>query len=159
MDLFDLSGHLTDAALDALVRGDVLPELSRLEAGEHLAFCDVCLLRYTARLTDDVLLQPPVSCRESLWRRIRMRSLRLLTSRYATAAAGVALMAAVLWGGAGLGGTLPPKRQEHLPAISQQFQSWPQRWSDSLGGAFSHLSGFFEQFDGGGTPPQGGTIS
>ena len=36
MTCFRPDGHLTDAALAALVRGDPLPELERLELAEHL---------------------------------------------------------------------------------------------------------------------------
>ena len=40
MTCFRPDGHLTDAALTALVRGDCLEELDRLELAEHLAYCD-----------------------------------------------------------------------------------------------------------------------
>ena len=49
MTCFRPDGHLTDAALTALVRGDCLEELDRLELAEHLAYCDQCLQRYTER--------------------------------------------------------------------------------------------------------------
>ena len=42
MTCFRPDGHLTDAALTALVRGDCLEELDRLELAEHLAYCDQC---------------------------------------------------------------------------------------------------------------------
>ena len=48
MTCFRPDGHLTDAALTALVRGDCLEELDRLELAEHLAYCDQCLQRYTS---------------------------------------------------------------------------------------------------------------
>ena len=45
MELFDqTSGCLTNEGLQALADGQ-LDELSRLEAAEHLAFCDACLDR------------------------------------------------------------------------------------------------------------------
>ena len=80
-------GHLTDEALTALILGTDADELGRLEMAEHLAFCDQCLQRYTDLLAAGTLLTPAKSCQESLWRRIRARTLHLLTSRYATAAA------------------------------------------------------------------------
>ena len=46
MKLFRDDGHLTDEALTALA-GESLDDLSRLEIAEHLAFCDLCLQRYT----------------------------------------------------------------------------------------------------------------
>lgn len=91
MELFDRNGHLTEEALAALIRERELDELGRLEAAEHLAFCDLCLQRYMDALAGAELLTPERSCRESLWVRIRMRTVRLVTSRYATAAAAVAL--------------------------------------------------------------------
>ena len=144
MELFDPSGHLTDRALLALVRNEELDELARLELAEHLAYCDRCLQRYTALLADAPLLVPAHSCRESLWRHIRVRTLRLLTSRYATAAAAVALALTVLWGSA----AVPLPKRPSLPEIPQRLQSWPQRWSDSLDGALSRFNDMFDDLGG-----------
>ena len=59
MELFNKEGHLTDEGLRAVVDG-TLDEMGRLEASEHLSFCDSCLVRYTELLADDTLLvQPP----------------------------------------------------------------------------------------------------
>ena len=96
MELFDQHGHLTDEALRALTENAPMDELSRLEVAEHLAFCDQCLQRYTLYLAGQPTLVPAHSCQESLWRRIRQRSIRLITSRYATAAAAVVLALTVL---------------------------------------------------------------
>ena len=144
MELFDPSGHLTDRALLALVRNEELDELARLELAEHLAYCDRCLQRYTALLADVPLLVPAHSCRESLWRRIRVRTLRLLTSRYATAASAVALALTVLWGSA----AVPLPKRPSLPEVPQRLQSWPQRWSDSLDGALSRFNDMFDDLGG-----------
>ena len=146
MELFDPSGHLTDRALLALVRNEELDELARLELAEHLAYCDRCLQRYTALLADVPLLVPAHSCRESLWRRIRVRTLRLLTSRYATAAAAVALALTVLWGSAAVS----------LPEAPRHFQSWPERWSDTLDGGLSRLNTMFDDLGAAFRPAQGG---
>lgn len=153
MDLFDPSGHLTDRALLALVRSEELDELDRLEMAEHLAYCDRCLQRYTVLLTDAPLLTPARSCQESLWRRLRVRTLRLLTSRYATAAAAVALALTVLWGSAGVS---LPQREPILPEIPQRLQHWPARWNDSLDGALSRFNGMFDDLGGASRPAQGG---
>ena len=56
MELFDAKGCLSEEGLQALVGGQ-LDETQRLEAAEHLAYCDRCMDRYTALLTDDVLEQ------------------------------------------------------------------------------------------------------
>ena len=94
MTCFRPDGHLTDAALTALVRGGCLEELDRLELAEHLAYCDQCLQRYTELLSEGPMLTPARSCRESLRRRIRQRAVQLGGSRYATAAAAVTRRAA-----------------------------------------------------------------
>ena len=52
MELFDAKGCLSEEGLQALVGGQ-LDETQRLEAAEHLAYCDRCMDRYTALLTDD----------------------------------------------------------------------------------------------------------
>ena len=144
MELFDPAGHLTDGALLALAHEEVPDELARLEMAEHLAYCDQCLYRYTALLAEAPLLTPAHSCRESLWRRVRARTLRLLTSRYATAAAAVALALTVLWGSA----AVPFPQRPSLPEVPQRLQSWPQRWSDSLDGALSRFNDMFDDLGG-----------
>ena len=56
MDVFREDGHLTDEALTALTQAS--PEgLARLEIAEHLAFCDLCLERYTAMLAGTAVHQ------------------------------------------------------------------------------------------------------
>ena len=156
MELFDPSGHLTDRALLALVRNEELDELARLELAEHLAYCDRCLQRYTALLADAPLLVPAHSCRESLWRRIRVRPLRLLTSRYATAAAAVALALTVVWGSGRLDFVRLPIPPEDRPSVSEGLQRWSARWSDSLDSAMSGFNDFFSGLGRWTPPPQGG---
>lgn len=130
MKLFRDDGHLTDEALTALA-GESLDDLSCLEIAEHLAFCDLCLQRYTLALEPQPLLTPSRSCRESLMRRIRERTLHLITSRYATAAAAVALALTVVWGS---GSLIPPEVQTHEAPAAQTASdpSWAQRWSEAL---------------------------
>ena len=74
MELFREDGHLTDRALEALVSGRELSEMDRLEMSEHLAFCDLCLSRYTQQLMDEGLMTPAHSCRDTIWWRIRRRA-------------------------------------------------------------------------------------
>ena len=62
MELFDQNGCLTEEGLHAVIGGQ-LDELGRLEAAEHLSYCDKCMDRYTALLTADVLEEPPRSAR------------------------------------------------------------------------------------------------
>ena len=58
MELFREDGCLSDEGLHALTAGQ-LDELGRLEAAEHLSYCDKCTDRYTALLTADALADPP----------------------------------------------------------------------------------------------------
>ena len=145
MEYFRPDGHLTDEALAALVRSEPLDELVRLELAEHLAYCDDCLQRYTDLLAEDALLSPARSCRESLWVRLRMRTLRLVTSRYATAAAAVVLALTVLWRAP----TVQLPRETPMPEVSQRFQGWPERWNDSMRDALSQFNDLFDGLGGG----------
>lgn len=149
MEVFRLDGHLTDEALTALAQGGDLDELERLEIAEHLSFCDLCLQRYTDALTDVPLLTPQRACREALWRRIRLQALQLITSRYATAAAAVALALTVVWGSGTPAPTQPP---EERPALSQRVHLHLSWWNTSLDQAVSGISDFFQTIQGGTNP-------
>ena len=94
-ELFRPDGHLTDEGLQALIGGE-LDELGRLEAAEHLSFCDACLVRYTALLEGDVLQEPPTDQTLPVMRRLRRRAAQALMSRY-TAAAAAVLITGTLW--------------------------------------------------------------
>ena len=119
MELFDrTSGCLTDEGLQALADGQ-LNELSRLEAAEHLAFCDACLDRYTALLAGPMIVQPPQDLQKPVWQRIRSQIFRVLTNRYATAAAAVAI-AFCLWGSGLFQGLVPTADAQLTPALQLQ---------------------------------------
>ena len=144
--VFREDGHLSDRALAALARNeDRFDELERLEIAEHLAFCDECLQRYTLALEGGDLLVPERSCQKTLWARIRSRALRLAVSRYATAAAAVTLALTVLWGGTGVE-FHHPVLPEDRPSISRQLTGLTGEFSDSLRGAASGFSNFFDGF-------------
>lgn len=144
--VFREDGHLSGEALEALARNeDCFGELERLEIAEHLAFCDYCLQRYTMALEDGVLLVPERSCQKTLWVRIRGRALRLITGRYATAAAAVALALTLLWGGERVEFTRP-SLPEDRPSISRQLTDVTGEISDSLHQTVSGLSDFFDGF-------------
>lgn len=152
MDIFRRDGHLTDEALAALVSGQSLDETTRLEIAEHLAFCDLCLQRYTDALAGTELLTPERSCQENLWRRIRTRAARLFLNRYAAAAAAVALALTMLWGSAGV--TLPerPPLPEDRPTVSDGLR----KWNESLDSAMSGVNEFFDGLGRMASPAQGG---
>lgn len=90
MNLFLDNGHLTDEGLQALI-DDNLDEMQRLEVSEHLSFCDECLVRYTDLLTDPICMEPEHDLVLPVMQRLRKKALRVITSRYATAAAAVVL--------------------------------------------------------------------
>lgn len=77
LDLFDQNGHLTDEALQALIREEDLDELQRLEISEHLSFCDACTARYTDLLCDDVLQSPPVPLYGEIMKKVQKKERRL----------------------------------------------------------------------------------
>lgn len=137
MDIFREDGHLSDAALTALAAGELPDELSRLEAAEHLAWCDLCLQRYTDTLSAAQLLSPPHSCARSVWRRIQARTLRLLTSRYATAAAAVALALTVVWG----------SREFDMQPRLPESASFAQAYSSALDDARGKFDDFFDRLE------------
>ncbi len=142
MERFRADGHLTNEALAALVRDDSLDELGRLEIAEHLSFCDLCLQRYTDLLCGAELLTPERSCQKTLWARVRTRTLRLVTSRYATAAAAVTLALTMLWGGREIQFT-HPALPELRPAAAD-LRAWPERWNDALSETLSDVTDFFD---------------
>ena len=141
MKLFQSDGHLRAEALRALAQNHPLEELERLEIAEHLAFCDLCLQRYTQALTEYALLTPAHSCRETIWHWIRSRTLRILSSRYATAAAAVAIALTLLWAEI----PLPQAITAEGPRLVEQIQDWPERWSDSIGAMMEHFILFLDQ--------------
>ena len=160
MDAFRSDGHLTDEILTALAGGEELEELTRLEAAEHLSFCDLCLDRYTEKLTGAELMTPARSCREGIWSRIRSRTLRLVTSRYATAAAAVALALTMLWGGTLFSdrAVVPGNRGEVLETLQEAVTSWA-RWPQTLTDAFSNFADFFDHRGADAPATQGGGYS
>ena len=144
MEAFRADGHLSEEALQMLAQNQaVFDGLQRLETAEHLAFCDYCLQRYTETLETAPLLTPRTSCQRSLWARVRVRAIRLAVSRYATAAAAVALALTVLWGGETMEITRPVFPEDR-PSISRRLTSWTGALSDSLDQAVSGLSQFFD---------------
>ena len=147
---FRPDGHLTDEALQALAAGAPMEELERLEAAEHLAFCDQCLLRYTRMLTPPTLLEPPAELEQTLWRRLRRKTAQLLMSRYATAAAGIVLVTA-LWAGGIFQGLMNSTLELSGPAegptvFQEEFSTWPERYTQALQEGFSGLRDWWFDF-------------
>ena len=95
MDLFRDDGCFTDEGLHALIDGQ-LDEMGRLEAAEHLAYCDKCMDRYTALLTADVLEEPPHPAHKAVMTTIFLRLMQNTWGRAAVAAV-AAVLALTMW--------------------------------------------------------------
>ena len=95
MELFDQNGCLTEEGLHAVIGGQ-LDELGRLEAAEHLSYCDKCMDRYTALLTADVLEEPPRSARGAVMGTIWVRLMQNTWGRAAVAAV-AAVLVLTMW--------------------------------------------------------------
>lgn len=110
-NLFDTAGCLTQSGLEAL-REDRLDDLGRLEAAEHLTFCDRCLARYTALLESIQLSAPMRDLIPQVQALMRMRTFRVMTNRYVSVAAAIVLVLA-LWR-FGLFGAAPAAAPEEM---------------------------------------------
>ena len=97
LELFREDGCLTDEGLQALRNGQ-LDELERLEAAEHLSYCDKCMDRYTALLTADVLETPPRRVHGTIMTTIWVRLMQSTYGRVAVAGV-AAVLALSLWPG------------------------------------------------------------
>ena len=101
MELFDQNGCLTEEGLHAVIGGQ-LDELGRLEAAEHLSYCDKCMDRYTALLTADVLEEPPRSARGAVMTAVFVQLMQNTWGRAAVAAV-AAVLALTMWKTGALG--------------------------------------------------------
>lgn len=95
MELFRDDGCFSEEGLHALLSGQ-LDEMGRLEAAEHLAYCDRCMDRYTALLTADALETPPRSARSAVMTTIWVRLMQSTLGRGAVAAV-AAVLALTMW--------------------------------------------------------------
>lgn len=126
MELFDQNGCLTEEGLHAVIGGQ-LDELGRLEAAEHLSYCDKCMDRYTALLTADVLEEPPRSARGAVMGTIWVRLMQNTWGRAAVAGV-AAVLALTLWRSGALlqitqlGGGLKTGPAEPSTGQSQLYQ-------------------------------------
>lgn len=145
-NLFDQAGHLTDAGLHAL-RDGTLDELGRLEAAEHLTFCDLCLMRYTAMLEamPEKLQKPMRDLIPQVQALMRMRSIRVMTNRYVSVAAAVVL-AFGLWQFSAFGRGLAKGWAPADPATLAPRTSFSQTMLQAFGGVCDGLNGIFDSF-------------
>ena len=127
MELFDENGCLTDEGLQALTKGQ-LDEMGRLEAAEHLSYCDRCMDRYTALLTADVLETPPRSAHKAVMTAIWVRLMQNTWGRAAVAAV-AAVLALTMWRSGMVGQLLGFRQQLHswVPETGQSQTQEPEQ--------------------------------
>lgn len=128
MELFREDGCLSDEGLHALTAGQ-LDELGRLEAAEHLAYCDKCTDRYTALLTADALADPPRDVRRTVMSTIWVRLMQNTYGRVAVASV-AAVLALSMWKAGTLGRITRLGSELNTvlpPAQSQEAEPEPQK--------------------------------
>ena len=131
--LFDSIGCLTTDGLQAL-QADRLDDLGRLEAAEHLTFCDRCLARYTALLDSIRLSAPMRDLIPQVQALMRLRRFRVLTNRYVSMAAAIVL-AFALWRFGAFGSlSAVGRRPSELPDAPRTSVS------DMMSGALTSIS-------------------
>lgn len=168
MDLFRDDGCLTDEGLQALLDG-TLDELGRLEAAEHLSFCDRCLDRYTALLTGSALGQPARDLSRPVGRTILIRLMQNVYGRIAVAGV-AAVLALTLWRGGSLGlilarnassleayepeqiappaaSELPPRSNYTEPPRPEEKTSVAQKAHQAVSGLWDALTGAADHAD------------
>ncbi len=137
----DETGCLTSFALQSLMDGS-LEELERLEVSEHLSYCDLCVERYTALLSDDMLMEAPELLKQSVLTQLRKKLAKVFVDRYFHMGV-AACLTLVLWS-TGVFATFgelvlsPPRLEEALPAekprvsISQRLEDFTDSIEDGL---------------------------
>lgn len=127
MELFRDDGCMTETGLQALLDGQ-LDEMGRLEAAEHLSYCDHCMDRYTALLTADALESAPHGMRGAVMGGVWVR---LMQNTYGRAAvAGVAaVLALTMWRSGTLGQITQFGCQ--LQTLYPTVQSWQETSTES----------------------------
>ena len=132
----DETGCLTDGALAGLMEGS-LDELQRLEVSEHLSYCDACVERYTALLTDGVLLEAPELMKQSVLAALRRRAAKVFVNRYFHMAVAASLTL-VLWGSGVFNSfgevrlVRPPEARNPEASISWRLNSFASDVSDGV---------------------------
>ena len=120
MELFREDGCMTDAGFRAMMDGR-LDELGRLEAAEHLSYCDQCMDRYTALLTADALETPPHSAHKAVMAAVWVRLMQNTWGRAAVAGV-AAVLAFTMW----RSGTI-----DQLLNFRQELYTWTPETSQS----------------------------
>ena len=144
--LFEPDGCLSGEGLRALVREE-LDEEQRMEASEHLDFCDRCVDRYAAALSGVELLAPPKPAAPEVMEAIRSRTRKLFFGRLMRVSV-AAVMALVIWNGLlfGNGGLFKlsadwvNSRPEREHAVTQTVGGWGSGLNDLMNGLNSWMN-------------------
>lgn len=155
MELFDQSGHLTDEGLKAVVEG-ALDELGRLEASEHLGYCDACLDRYTLLLAGDVLVAPKRELAGPVLRRLRKKKAQRFEKRYGTAVA-AACLAVVLFGGGSM--LFSGWQNGNANTGTDDSEGFVQQVADGFGNFFGSAQSFLDDLLQGQPEGQQGAVT
>ncbi len=136
MELFNEKGCLTNSGLMALVQNR-LDEMGRLEAAEHLSYCDQCLDRYTNLLTPEVIERPEHAVSGPVLRSVWAQAMQSTFGRSAVAVVAAAL-ALTFWS-SGTFQTQKWQKVQFAPqgsltgsAITQVWENCTQFISNSL---------------------------
>lgn len=156
MNLFLENGHLAPDAYTAL-GGEGLPELERLEASEHLGFCDACMDHYLDVLNETELMVPQMPVASAMQRRIRRRFVGVTFQKYATVAAAACLVVA-LWASGFFKMTplAPTAATQPAQAAAQPEQTLGERMNNFASQVSDGVNGFFIHMFAP-TPPQENT--
>ena len=141
-EYFREDGHLTDEAIEDTIN-NIPDELARLEISEHLSFCDLCLERYTARVSAGELEAPPETMEETIFALLRRRARLLFFNKYVSVAVAASLTL-TLWV-TGIftpsGPKAPERRENKLPqytaTLFEKAETFTERINDAFGNLFS----------------------
>lgn len=132
MELFREDGCFTDEGLKAVVDGQ-LDELGRLEAAEHLSYCDCCMDRYTSLLTEEVLETPPRQVKNTVMTTIWVRIMQNTYGRIAVAGV-AAVLALTMWRSGALEQIIGGPQNVKDTLLSTQIQQKVENYQpESLG--------------------------
>ena len=117
----------------------------RLEVSEHLAYCDLCVERYTALLAEETLLEAPELMRQGVLAAVRKRAVKVFVNRYFHMAVAASLTL-VLWS-TGVFSTIrdiplaPPRAEpeKDTVSISQRLENFTDEVNDGLYGLMDQL--------------------
>ena len=132
MELFREDGCFTDEGLKAVIDGQ-LDELGRLEAAEHLSYCDCCMDRYTSLLTGDRLETPPRQVQNTVMTTIWVRMMQNTYGRMAVSGV-AAVLALTMWRSGALEQILGWQQNVRETLLSTQSQQTVENYQpETLG--------------------------